>query len=242
MLAEAWVRHVADLPAAHFDRLEAHAHLASARLIDGDLAEARSMFDTLHERAQSTYGDQHPLTLELHFGRTMSTVASESYAGAEAHLRDVLHACVPRLGDAHPHVLSLCVNLASCVRLQWRYVESEAIERAVLARLPTAPGADAYFRMATTLNLARSIVGQGRHVEASTLLCDAIVELERVFGAAHPLTRIAADQRTSLCKLMRTCATLKARRTRRASTGTGIRLVHPTERAKVCRPPPIHLS
>ncbi len=56
---------------------------------------------------------------------------------------------------SHPHVLSLRVNLASCVRLQRRFVESEVIERAVLARLPAAPGGDARFRLATTLNLAR---------------------------------------------------------------------------------------
>ena len=176
------------------EAMAARKNMAESLLIDGAYAQAEPMLHALYEQLAETYGVDDVRTSEARLNWAYTIAGQGRLSVAESHIRAVLGSIESH--DAN-YVNSTLGNLAYCVRLQGRYVESESIEREVLVQHRREFGDEHQFTLTTQVNLAHSLYGQCRYAEAMELLCDALLTIRRVFGVEHPLTAETARTQCS---------------------------------------------
>jgi len=213
-LAVAWLQRVDDAQNAHrtnaycdcdvedgsdsSESFAARQNMADALLSEGAFSQAEPILHALHEQLADACGAEDVRTLDARVKWAYTLAGQGRLVVAEHNIREVLSLLLANeWTHEHEYVNSTMVNLAVCVRLQGRYLESESIERDVLALHRRAFGNSHPFTLKTHINLARSLYGQFRYREAMALLNAALRIVRQVFGVSHPMTAEAARTQSS---------------------------------------------
>ena len=210
-LAVAWLQRVDDAQNAHrtdaycdcdvedgSESMAARQNMAEALLSEGAYAQAEPILHALHEQLADACGAEHVRTLDARLKWAYTLAGQGRLVAAEHNIREVLSLLLANeWTHEQEYVNSTMANLAVCVRLQGRYLESESIERDVLALNRRVFGITHPCTLKTHINLAHSLYGQLRYSEAMALLNAALRTVRQVFGVSHPLTVVTARTQSS---------------------------------------------
>jgi hypothetical protein len=156
-LAEAWWSRVCDEAEESEERLAAAGNLATARVGDGQYAEAERIEREVHSIKRRLLGEEHPETLRSANNLAMSLSGQGKHAEAERIQREVLGAERRVLGEEHPKTLTSAGNLAMSLANQGKHVAAERIERDVLGVQRRVLGEEHPSTLNTANNLASSL-------------------------------------------------------------------------------------
>jgi serine/threonine-protein kinase len=147
----------------------------------GDPIGAENVLRRAYEQQVRLYGPDNPATAYVRGYLAFSLMSQRRFADAEPLLRETME--MGRKNDAVGNsTFNDTMNLGYALRELKRFQEAESLYREALAMVPAAFPPDRHEVMRATVHtyLGMTLQGQGRNVQAQTMLRQALVDLPNV--------------------------------------------------------------
>lgn len=160
----------------------------------GSPAEAKNIYQDVHEGRVRALGSSHPDTLNTRNELAWVTAIQGEPGEAEAIYRQVLHEREALLGNDHPETLLSRHELAWAIASQGRGAEAEEILYTVIEARTRILGRHHPRTLQSHHELAWAIARQNRWIEAQARYEALLATRTQVLGADHPETLTTAHE------------------------------------------------
>ena len=179
---------IAHLGAEHTDTLKSTTALAIALRDQGDLGEARKLYEKVLETSQRIYGPDHELTLGAQSDLALVLQEQGELEQSRQLNRQVLDARQRIQGPDHEDTLVSMQNLAVVLSKQRKSDEARRLYEQVLETMQRKFGPDHPYTCGVMGNLATELREQGEFDRARGLYEQALDIQRRILGPDHPET------------------------------------------------------
>jgi hypothetical protein len=179
--------------AMHPDTLNAANNLAETLRVQGDVACARSMHESVYQIRQRLLGADHPDTLISARNLAEKLFAWGDLAGARRLQEAVYETCQRLHGPDHQHTLTSASQLAVTLSAQGHLADERRIEDEVYQIRLRVLGQQDPATLNSAHNLAETLVSLGDLAAARTLQELVYETSQQVRGPEHPNTLSSAN-------------------------------------------------
>jgi tetratricopeptide (TPR) repeat protein len=187
----AYQERTAELGERHLDTLTALEGVAEALTELERLSEAETTLSRLLESYVSTFGLDHPGTLDALDVRMLLLRKQGKHKELEDCGRDLLDRRNRVLGKDHIDTLRTMNSLGLCLLFKDNFAEAERLLRTVVEKTRPMPDQGQHLLISSLDNLSRALRSQGKSADAEPCLRESLELSRQLFGEDHPSTLIA---------------------------------------------------
>ena len=172
------------------DEISNIVDVGSVHLLEGNLEDAKAMYERALEGQDTTLGRNHTSTLATVMNLGTVYYRQGNLEDAKAMYKRALEGQEKTLGRNHTSTLRTVMNLGNVHRRQGILEEARAMYKRALEGQETALGSDHPDTLRTVVNLGNNLSDQGNPEEAKAMYERALTGQEKTLGPNHTETLI----------------------------------------------------